>query len=437
MTDRQPTLQAGPPTSPDSFELIERTRQARKAVVAASIGNGLEWFDVIVYGTFAVTISHLFFPTTNTTTSLLLAFGSFGISFIMRPLGGIIIGRYADKAGRKAGMMISIALMFIGTLMIVVAPTAAAIGVTAAIIILVARLLQGFAAGGEFGTATAFLVEYAPNRKAFYASWQVATQGAAILLAGVFGFFLNTYLNAQSLDSWGWRVPFMFALLIGPVGWYIRSKMQDTPEFLAMEPSKSPLKDTFVANGSRLWTMVGVVALGSVSIYTALYMPTYAAVNLGMPPQAAFVSTLVFGAVLAFGSPFVGRLSDAVGPARVMTWSAIGTIVLGIPLFILINASPTLGTIVVIELVLGVLATGYFAPLPALISAIFPVQVRTTGMSLGYNIGVTVFGGFAPFILTALIAATGSLLVPGFYLVSIAVLSLASLLVSRKAFAQR
>ena len=440
MTDRRPDLQSGASgatIAPGTLELNERKRQARKAVIAASIGNGLEWFDVIVYGTFAVTISRLFFPTNDATVSLLLAFGSFGISFIMRPLGGIIIGRYADRSGRKAGMLVSISLMFLGTLMIVLAPTAAMIGVAAAVIILLARLLQGFAAGGEFGTATAFLVEYAPNRKAFYASWQVATQGAAILLAGVFGFFLNTYLSAQSLDSWGWRVPFIFALFIGPVGWYIRSKMQDTPEFLAMEPSKSPLKDTIVANGGRLWTMVGVVALGSVSIYTALYMPTYAAVNLGMPPRVAFASTLVFGTVMTFGSPFIGRLSDTVGPARVMTWSAIGTVVLGIPLFVLINASPTLWTIVIIELVLGILATGYFAPLPALISAIFPVQVRTTGMSLGYNIGVTVFGGFAPFILVALIATTGSLLVPGFYLVAIAALSLMSVLVSRKVFAQR
>ena len=165
-------------------------------MIAASIGNGLEWFDVIVYGTFAVLISRLFFPTTDAPASLLLAFGSFGISFIMRPLGGIFIGRYADKSGRKAGMLVSITLMFLGTLMIVIAPTAAMIGVAAAIIILLARLLQGFAAGGESGTATAFLVEYPPNRKAFYASWQVATQGAAILLAGAFGFFLNTYLTA-------------------------------------------------------------------------------------------------------------------------------------------------------------------------------------------------------------------------------------------------
>jgi len=437
MTHASPAA-VGSATSPaDDHALNERRRQARKAVVAASIGNGLEWFDVIVYGTFAVTIAKLFFPTEDETASLLLAFASFGVSFIMRPLGGILIGRYADRAGRKAGMLVSISLMFLGTLMIVLAPTAAMIGVAAAAVILVARLLQGFAAGGEFGTATAFLIEYAPHRKAFYGSWQVATQGAAMLLAGLFGFVLNNYLSQQSVESWGWRVPFIFALLIGPVGWYIRSKMQDTPEFLGMTPSTSPLKDTFVTNGSRLWTMVGVVALGSVGIYIALFMPTYAIVNLGMPAEGAFVSTLVFGVVMGVGSPFVGKLADAVGPARVMTWAAIGTVLLGVPLFMLLNQSPTLLTMIGIELVLGVLATLYFAPLPAIMSAMFPVQIRTTGLSLGYNIGVTVFGGFAPFILTFLISATGSLLVPGYYLVAIAALSLGSLVVSRRVFRQR
>ena len=370
--------------------------QARRAVVAASIGNGLEWFDVIVYGAFAVTIARLFFPTNDPTVSLLLAFGSFGISFIMRPLGGILIGRYAERAGRKAGMLVSISLMFIGTFFIAFFPTAQMIGVAAVVILLLARLIQGFAAGGEFGTATAFLIEHAPNRRAFYASWQVATQGGAILLAGIFGFVLNNYLSQQALDSWGWRVPFSFALLIGPVGWYIRSKMEDTPEFLAMIPSASPLRETLIDNGGRLVSIVGVVALGS-----------------------------------------VGMLADRVGPAKLMTWAAIGTVLLAIPMFILLHQSPLLVTIVVIELVLGILATLYFAPLPAIMSAMFPVQIRTTGLSLGYNVGVTVFGGFAPFIMTFLIEATGSLLVPGFYLAAIAALSLASLVVARRVFHQR
>lgn len=420
---------------PPAVIALERGN-ARKAVVAASIGNGLEWFDLIVYGTFAVTISKLFFPTSNEAASLLLTFASFGVSFIMRPLGGILIGRYADKAGRKAGMLVSILFMFVGTLLIVVAPTAAAIGVAASILVLVARLLQGFATGGEFGTATAYLIEYAPTRKAFYGSWQVATQGGGILLAGIFGFVLNTYLSTQSLESWGWRLPFIFALSLGPVGWYIRSKMQETPEFLATEKSAAPLKETFIGNGGRLWAIVGVVSLGSVGVYIALFMPTYAIVNLGMPKSVAFLSTLIFGVVMSVGSPFIGMLADRVGPARVMTWAAAGTIVVGIPAFLVLIAAPELPTMIVVELVLSVLATAYFAPLPAIMSSMFPARIRSTGLSLGYNIGVTVFGGFAPFILTWLIGSTGSLLVPGYYLVAIAVVASVSLIISRKVYRQ-
>ncbi|WP_082566692.1 MFS transporter [Arthrobacter sp. Soil764] len=411
-------------------------KNAKKAVVAAAIGNGLEWFDLIVYGTFAVTISKLFFPTTNETASLLLTFASFGVSFIMRPLGGIIIGRYADRAGRKAGMMVSILVMFIGTLLIVLAPTAVAIGITASILVLVARLLQGFATGGEFGTATAYLIEYAPNRKAFYASWQVATQGTGILLAGIFGFVLNTYLSVQSLESWGWRLPFIFALAIGPVGWYIRSKMKETPEFMATERSEAPLKETLIGNGGRLWAIVGVVSLGSVGVYIALFMPTYAIVNLGMPKTAAFVSTLIFGVVMSIGSPFIGMLADKAGPARVMTWAAVGTILVGIPAFLMLMAAPALPMMILVESILSVLATAYFAPLPAIMSSMFPARIRSTGLSLGYNIGVTVFGGFAPFILTWLIDRTGSLLVPGYYLVFVAAIATVSLAIARKVFRQ-
>jgi len=441
MIDNKPQSRAAARTAADPAldrkNLDRQKRDAQKAVVAASIGNGLEWFDVVVYGTFAVTIGKLFFPTHDANSSLLLAFASFGVSFFMRPLGAVIIGRYADKAGRKAGLMLSIVLMFVGTLLIAAAPTAAMIGVAASVIILSARLIQGFSAGGEFASATAFLIEYAPNRKAFYGSWQVATQGAAIALAGVFGFVLNSYLSTQSLESWGWRVPFIFALAIGPVGWYIRSKMDETPEFLAAEKSKAPLKEAFVENRGRLWAIVGVVALCSVANYVALYMPTYAIVNLGMTKSAAFVSTLIFGGVMAICAPFVGNLADRVGPAKIMTFAAIGTLVVALPLFMVLINAPTIGTMIFIEAVFGLLATAYFAPLPAVLSAIFPAQIRTTGMSLGYNIAVTVFGGFAPFILTWLIASTGSLLAPSYYLFGIAALSLVSLTVVRRKFKQQ
>ncbi|ROZ52878.1 MFS transporter [Rhodococcus sp. WS1] len=422
------------PQTPPSAQAV---RDARKAVVAASVGNGLEWFDLTVYGTFAVTISALFFPTDNPTASLMLAFLSFGISFIMRPIGAVVIGRYSDRKGRKAGLMLSIVLMFAGTLIIVMAPTAATIGVAASVIIVLARLLQGFSAGGEFASATTFLVEYAPNRKSFYGSWQVATQGAAILLAGLFGFVLNNYLSEHSLESWGWRIPFIFALLIGPVGMYIRNTMEETPEFRSTTPSKAPVIDTFTTNRGRMLTIVGIVALCTVSAYMALYMPTYAIRSLGMAPAGAFVSTLTFGAVLFVAAPLFGIVADRIGATRVMLPAAVASAVVAIPLFAFIAAVPHLAVMVGIEIVFGVLAAAYFGPVPALMSAVFPAASRTTGLSIAYNIGVTVFGGFAPFILTWLIDVTGTVLAPSFYLLAIAIVSVCSTVVIRRRYAQR
>lgn len=198
---------------------IASSPRVRRAVVAASIGNALEWFDLVVYGFFAVTISRLFFPAGNDAVSLLFTLGTFGVSFFMRPLGAIVLGAYADRAGRKAALTLSILLMMAGTLIIAVLPTYGAIGVAAPLILVAARLLQGFSAGGEFGSATAFLAEHVPDRRGFFASWQVASQGLTTLLAAGFGTVLNAQLTAAQMAAWGWRIPFFFGLLIGPVAY--------------------------------------------------------------------------------------------------------------------------------------------------------------------------------------------------------------------------
>ncbi len=187
-------------------------------IVAASIGNALEWFDLLIYGYFVVTISRLFFPATNETVSLLLALGTFGISYLARPFGAIFLGAYADRAGRKASLLLSIVLMMVGTFLMLIIPGYASIGILAPIIVLLARLMQGFSVGGEFGSATAFLVEHGSERKGFFASWQWAGQGLAALIASAFGVALTTLLTRPQLESWGWRTPYLFGLLIGPVG---------------------------------------------------------------------------------------------------------------------------------------------------------------------------------------------------------------------------
>jgi MHS family proline/betaine transporter-like MFS transporter len=403
-----------------------------RLIVAASIGNALEWFDLVVYGFFAVVISRLFFPAGNDTVSLLLTLGTFGVSFFMRPLGAIVLGAYADLRGRKAALTLSILLMMVGTLVIAVLPGYASIGVAAPIVLVLARLVQGFSAGGEFGSATAFLAEHVPARRGFYASWQIASQGLTTLLAATFGTFLSGALTPQQMDAWGWRVPFLFGLLIGPVAWYIRSRLDETPEFLAAETTSTPLRDTFASQKVRLLIAMGAVVLGTVATYLVLFMPTYGVKQLGLSPSVSFAAIMLVGVIQLVLAPVVGHFSDIHGRTRLMLVSAVLLFVLILPGFAWLVAHPGFGTLLVIEAVFGLLMTGYFASLPGLLSEIFPVQTRTTGMSLAYNVAVTIFGGFGPFIIAWLIRATGTKVAPAFYVMLAAALSIAALIAARR-----
>jgi MFS transporter, MHS family, proline/betaine transporter len=415
----------------------EQRARARRAVIASSVGNALEWFDIIVYASFALVISKLFFPTAGGITGLLLTFGTFALSYLIRPLGAIVLGSYGDRAGRKKALTVTIMLMTLGTAMMAFAPTAGTIGVWAGLIILVSRLLQGFSAGGEFGTSTAFLIEHAPDRKAFYGSWQAATQGASMFLASLFGFGLNTFLSQDSLESWGWRLPFLCGMLIGPVGLYIRTKMDETPEFVEAEVVSSPVARTFTRHLDRVLSAAAIVGFASISVYLIIYMPTFAVKNLDLPRYAGYLGGIISGMVTLLGAPYVGKLADRVGCAKVMTVTSAVALVLGWPLFKILVGNPNVLTLTLVQVVLGVLLAFYFGPLPALLAEMFPTNIRSTGMSVSYNIGVTLFGGFAPLILTWLIASTGSLLAPSYYYVAVATVSLLGLTVARTRLGHR
>jgi MHS family proline/betaine transporter-like MFS transporter len=220
-----------------------------RLIVATSVGNALEWYDITVYGYFAAYISRAFFPNDDPTISILLTFGTFGLSYLIRPVGGVILGAYADRHGRKASLMISIVLMTIGTLAIAFMPAYGTIGILAPVAVLAARLVQGFSAGGEFGSSTAFLVEHAPDRRGFIASWQFASQGLSTLLASAFGVGLTSWMSPADMQSWGWRIPFLFGILVGPVGIYIRNHLEDAtapPAQKQGSPGKSSCIKSFV-----------------------------------------------------------------------------------------------------------------------------------------------------------------------------------------------
>lgn len=399
-----------------------------REICAASIGNALEFYDLLIYGYFAIVIGQLFFPAHDATTSLLLSVGTFGISFVTRPLGSIILGSYADRAGRKASLTVSIGLMMVGTAMIAFAPTYAQIGIFSPLIIIVARMLQGFSTGGEFGAATAFMVEHADaKRRGFFASWQMSTQGLATVLAAGVSALLSLLLTADQLSAWGWRIAFAVGLLIGPVGLYIRRNIDETADFKKLgekQREKSPLREVFGRDRANMLLGAGVVAAATAFNYVhKLYMPTYAVKQLHIPATSSFIGAVVTGVMLMIAAPVVGHLSDRFGRIRVMLYALIAVGVTTYPLFVLLNRYPTFQTLLLVQALVGLLIAVSLAPLPALLADIFPTSTRGTGLALSYNFSVTLFGGFAPLIVTWLIDATQNKLAPSFYVMATAVLS--------------
>ncbi|WP_225770053.1 MFS transporter [Inquilinus sp. Marseille-Q2685] len=412
-----------------------REGERRHAIAAATIGNGLEWFDFTVYGFFTPIIARLFFPAGDDLTSILLTVGTYGVGFFMRPVGAVVLGVYADRAGRKAALTLTILLMAIGTALLGFAPTYAQAGIVGPLVIVLARLIQGFSAGGEIGGATAFLIEYAPPRKrGFYASWQQTSQALAVVLGGVCGTIVTQALDPAAIDSWGWRVPFLFGLLIGPVGFYIRARIDETPVFTddRIRKSESPLRDALAEHPRGIASGFGVTILWTVCTYVLLfYMTTYAVKQLGIPLADAFVATTIGGVVLMLGCPLAGALSDRVGRKRLLLAAAIAIGVLVWPLFAWVNATPTLAVLATVQAILGLLLAAFTGPAPALLAEQFPAGLRSTGLSLAYNFAVTIFGGFAAVIVTLLIEETGSKLAPSFYVIAAAVVSALTLLAMR------
>jgi len=309
-------------------------------IIAATIGNVLEWFDFLVYGFFAVTIAEVFFPANNPTVSLLATFGTFGLAYVVRPLGAVVIGAYTDRAGRKAGLTLSIGLMLIGTTLMLVTPGYATIGVAAPIIITIARLLQGFSVGGEFGSAVAFLVEHGGQRRGFSASWQWATTGIVSIIVSLFGLVLTTQLSHQQLVDWGWRIPYVFGLLVGPAGLYIRSRMTETPEFLESEKApRVPIGDLLRRHPVTLLLALGASIVSNSSYYLLLYVPTYGVKTLNLPPYTGFAATLVGGIILAVVSVIAGHWSDKTVPrTRLMLITAWLFLLTAYPSFWLMDA---------------------------------------------------------------------------------------------------
>jgi len=396
------------------------TNPRTSQIVAAVIGNALEWYDFVVYGFLTVIIARLFFPAQNEYASLLLTMATFGVGFFMRPVGGIVIGLYADRKGRKAALQLIIGLMTLAMAMIAFAPPYAAIGMAAPLLMLLARLLQGFATGGEFASATTFLVESAPShRRGFYGSLQMVGQSLAALCGAVAGTLITRGLAPEQIDAWGWRLPFLFGLIIGPVGLYIRSYLHETDAFLESRRAgavRNPLRTVLAQNGRGLAVTFGLVICGTISYYVVLvYMPTFAKTQLGMPLTDAFVAQVIGLICLTVTIPLCGALCDRVGRRPLLLAATVAYFVLLYPLFVWVYASPSFGRLAFMQGILCTLVGVYFGPISTAIAEQFPTGVRSTGLAIAYNFAVMLFGGFAQFIVTWLIRETGSPLAPAYY----------------------
>ncbi|MEW2395151.1 MFS transporter [Streptomyces sp. NPDC046862] len=417
--------QAGPATT-------ATPTATRRAIAAATIGNALEWFDLALYALLATYIGRTFFPSDDAGVQLVQTYAVFGITYLIRPIGGLLLGAYADRCGRKKALMLSIRLMVAGTLLMAFMPGYATLGIVAPLGIVVARLLQGFAAGGEFGAATSFLVEQNAGRKGFLGSFQFASQGLSTLMAAGFAAGLTAVLSDAQMTSWGWRVPFVFGLLIGPVGYFVRRYVEESPAMAEAAGEQAPRSRSVVLSVFRDHWGGLLVAGGVLIVSTALnfilqYLPTFGIKELGLDDSLSYVALFITGAILTFGTPVVGLLADRYGRLRIMLPSALLIGAAAIPLFHWLTASPSFLTLTLCMTVLGLLKAAYFGALPSVMSDVFPARARATGLSFSYNTTVAVFGGFTPTIAAALVTATGSQVSPAYYLLAVALLSVTAL----------
>jgi MFS transporter, MHS family, proline/betaine transporter len=412
-------------TIPASRGMTDRTR----AVLAAAVGQFFELYDFSIYGFFAVEIGRAFFPSSDPLTSLLGAFATYGVGFLLRPIGAIVIGAYGDRKGRRAALVLTVTLMAAATGLVALVPPYSQIGIWAPIALVLLRLCQGFSTGGEWGGAAAFLVEHAPiGRRGIIGSLhQVATQ-IGNLTGFLFVAFLSYSLTTDNFQSWGWRIAFIVGALLGPVGYYLRTRTAETPIFKEVEArravSTSPLAEALKTHWQTIFAGICICAIAAASTQTfQIYLTQFARQALKLNSTA---SLLITSASLAFAAVYVaiiGRLSDSIGRKILVLLSCVGFIIFTYPLFALLAAFPTLTTYLFVQFAGAVLYGLVFGVLPTLLAELFPTKVRYTGISISFSIAIMAFGGFTPFINTYLVELTGNSVAPAFWVMAVAALS--------------
>lgn len=398
------------------------------SVVRVSSGNFLEMYDFFVFGYYAAAIGKAFFPSGSEFAQLMAAFMTFGAGFLMRPLGAIILGAYVDRIGRRKGLIVTLAIMAMGTVLIAFVPGFATIGYAAPLLVLIGRLLQGFSAGVELGGVSVYLSEMAtPGHKGFYVSWQSASQQVAIIVAAMLGYLLNKWLMPAQVADWGWRIPFFIGCLIVPVLFVLRRSLQETEAFLARKhrPSTGEIFRSIAQNWGLVVAGTMLVAMTTVSFYLiTVYTPTFGKSVLKLSTTDALAVTFCVGLSNFFWLPVMGALSDRVGRRPLLIVFTVLTILTAYPVMAWLVVQPTFEKMLMVELWLSFLYASYNGAMVVALTEIMPVDVRTAGFSLAYSLATALFGGFTPAVATGLIQLTGNKAAPAWWMTFAAVCGL-------------
>lgn len=408
-------------------------RTIRRAVTGAAMGNAIEWFDYGIYSYLATSIGLNFFPEASDTARVLLVFAGIAIPFALRPLGAVVLGPLGDKYGRRRVLAFTILMMSGATFCIGLLPNYNTIGIAAPILLLLARLVQGFSTGGEYGGAATYIAEYAPDRRrGFFGSFlEFGTLAGNILGAGL-ATAVQLGLSDEALNSWGWRIPFLIAGPLGVIGLYLRTRLEDTPAFRAAEganqTAQEPLKEAVVKTWPQLLNLIGFVILLNVAAYTVIaFMPTYLMELLDISDSESLLILLGVMVIMLFLVPPVGALSDRVGRKPLLLASAVGFLLLSYPAVSMLQAQSA-WPVALGALILGLLLVLMLGTIGSALPAMFPTRNRYGGFAIGYSISTAAFGGTAPLVIAALIEATGNNSIPAFYLMGAAAVAIVPIL---------
>ena len=412
----------------------------RRAIVACGIGQVFELYDFVIYGLMAGALSHAFFPAGNETLALLNTFATFAVGFVMRPVGAVVIGAYGDRHGRRAALVVTIGAMAAATGVIGLIPSYAQIGYGAPVLLILCRMVQGISTGGEWGGAAAFLVEYAPTaRRGIISSYQQAATALGLLAATLTAFALSSLMTSETFYGWGWRVAFLIGFVLGPIGYYLRNRVEETPAYehtvVTHAVVSSPLRRSLTDYPSALLAAFGLSIIGCVINYVfIIFLPTFAQQQLHIPPASTFLSVLISGVIYLVLTPVFGALSDRIGRRPLFFAASAGAVVLSYPLFQMMVSMHSLTGLILTQAIAGVLLTMYAGPICAVLAEQFPTNIRYTALSISYGFAVAIFGGFAPLISSGLIVMTGDPLAPAYYVILAGVLSfVATLFIKERA----